>query len=594
MMAIAVGQETSKANGISPMRLVLTPRPHATECISGYLHRLSEANGYPSPTYITRPLKRSGKLIYLRLADPQFISDVAGVDIRVAERLCFRPENIKCRRTMRLLGRQLHVSEARMDIFRVCPLCVAAHGRHEAAWHLKMLEWCPTHRVRLLDRCEVCANDLVWNRPSVGKCGCGADLTIQGGREECPESLARLLAAVSAALYGDKATPQELLHLGSLDLYWICRLVTILCREVEELPSGQRDVESTLTHERLSQVADVLDNWPENFRGFLKRRYEQRMLEDRGDGEAFRRVFSWAFSSVGKNLRKRSAMFDFVREEVLRFGAQYLSRERLTRGDRVRVPVEVRWGSILEAASLAGIDPRTLSNRIKNGEVPHLQTCYQKRNRNVLVDLDWIRRWKVSRYRAVDPREAAEVLEISPSLLKALRAAGIFRAEFRTARPQGYAEEDVETFGLVLRELARLQSTDGSIGGIGDGGRTLRNTKSISERVEMLGALMAKYPGLWDGVVSDAVEGSVEIEVSGHLGIEVSRAASGDFLCELSNGYQFAATSVQELVQQLYSSGFSAADLSFASTGDHATDVGEQRRKEIGAALACIWSRGVR
>lgn len=37
--------------------LVLTPPPHLTECVSGYLHRLSMVNGYSNPTWIIEPYR---------------------------------------------------------------------------------------------------------------------------------------------------------------------------------------------------------------------------------------------------------------------------------------------------------------------------------------------------------------------------------------------------------------------------------------------------------------------------------------------------------------------------------------------------------
>lgn len=564
-------QNAPQHRDVSAGRLVLTPQPHLTECISGYLHTLSKANGYPSPTYITRALKRSGKLVYLRLVDPRFLRDVTGMDDKVAERLGFRPENIKCRRTMRLLGKELHVSEARMDVFRICPLCVADHGRHEAAWHLRMLDWCPVHRVRLLERCDRCDSELVWNRPGIGSCRCGADLTTQGGRELCPESLGRLLEALSQTLYsgrGGRPFPPELAYLQHLDLYWLSRLVTHLCREIEAIPSEHKCGPAELiTHERLVQVAEALDRWPDNFRAFLNRRYGPAMQSDSGDGARFRDFFHWVFVYLGKNIQEKRSSFYFIRDEVLRFGAQYLPRERLIRGDQTHLPVEVKWGSVLEAAALADMDPRTLASRIKAGEVPHVQSGFQKRNRNVLVDLDWIRKWKVSRYRSVDPRVAAEILEVTPALLKALRTMGVYRAEHRTLRVQGYAEEDVEAFSRVLKGLATLHSKDGTVGGIEDDGVSVRGTKSVEARARMLGRLVEKHPTLWDGGLAEPPLSRVGIEVDGHLEVEIVALEGGRFGYTCSNSAkQSEAATAQELVARLWSDGFSADDLTFRAT----------------------------
>ncbi|HZX77384.1 TniQ family protein [Lysobacter sp.] len=500
--------------------LVLTPAPHPTECISGYLHTLSTANGYDRPTRVICHLRRVGKLVHLRLADIDVIRDIAGVDKRTAERLCFRPEDPKSKKTMRLLGQEVYVDEARMDVFRICPACVRETGRHEAAWHLKVMDWCPIHRIRLLEQCEACDRPLGWNRPAVGRCSCGSDLTAQGRASTCSDTLARLLQAFRAVLYRNAAAPmpEALAHLKDLDLYALSRLVHVLCdqfweRDKRGIPLGPRR-----TAEHLEAVSVMLDDWPHNFRSFLVERYEEAILADRW-GDAFRSQLYWALTCLKKNMRKRRVQYEFLIDEVYHFGARYIPRERLVRGEKIRQPVASQWGSILEAASVAGMDPRTLARRIRAGDdIPILRADVHRANRYVLVDMDWARSWKVSRYAPVNVRHAAELLGVSVNVLEGLRKQGVFRTNHHTNRANGYSEEDIEAFSRVLQYLVERHSNDGTVGGLMADGVTLRTTKSVQLRIALLGGLIAKYPDIWGAATAvpdaESVDGQIAIETT--------------------------------------------------------------------------------
>lgn len=480
--------------------LVLTPPPRSTECLSGYLHSLAAANGYDRPTYVVSHLKRFRKLNDLRLVGTDDIRQLAGLDQSIAERLCMQPKKRGCRNTMRLLGQVLHVSEARMDVFRVCPLCVGETGRHEAAWHIRSMIWCPVHRIPMLETCETCGKKLAWNRPSVSCCRCGADLTVQGGRETCSESVGRLMAAFRWVLYRDRTVqgcPSELAHLESLDLYALNRLVTALCSQIGAKDGYSNECAGKVTAVTLEIVAEALDNWPFNFHVFLKEQYEDEIVADRW-GEAFRSRFYWAFEGLRRNLRGRGHLFGFLIDEIYRFGARYISRERLVRGSKLRVPVSFAWGSVLEAAAISGLDPRTMYKKIRNGEVPVLDRAGPWGPRSVLVDLDWIKRWKVSRYASVNPRIAALTLDLPQKLFLELRRAEVFPVMYRTSRENGCSEEDVEIYRRVLDRLVSSHSGDGTIGGIARAGVSIRSTKSLVLRVEMLRVLIALDPGLWE------------------------------------------------------------------------------------------------
>lgn len=568
------------------MRLVVTPTPLPTECVTGYLHTLCAANGYPKPSFpLVGLLQHSHKNGY-RQVTSQMLQAMTGMGEVAANRLCLEAPKRGSRTTVQLLGQEVHTSELRMDSFRICPLCIAEQGRHEAAWHLKLVNWCARHRIRLLEACACCGQALEWNRPSLRECRCGADLTAQRvDAPECSEALARLTTVMEFALYRRPdihPVPAQMSHLEHLTVYALSRLVFVL---VEQLPSvgvplvhGRRR-DSFVTMEQLEEVARILDDWPHTFQRHLTERYEAVVQADLF-GNGFRKAFYWALQTLD-NATKTSATseFAFLREQVYRFGAKYLPRERLVRGSRVQSPVSYLWGTILEAAAEVGMDPRTLAKRARSGEIPAIEADYQRRNRNLLIDMQWLRRWRVSRYAPVHVRDAAEITGISVSLLKAARRAGIYESRYHSRRVGSFSEEDVGYFSKALSSLAERYSVDGTPGGIVEGSVNLRTTKSVERRIDLLRRLKGRHPEMWPIMEEQTPRnaGAVEVEVSGHCPVIVGQGMDGGDspgLIAISDSKHWRgmlrAKSALRMVNMLVAQGVKQKDIAVVEAGDGA------------------------
>lgn len=380
--------------------LVLTPKPHPTECISGYLHQLSKANHYDKPSWVIEPYRNGCHADDYRRITPEVMQEIANLTPEEARRVCVRPDRTGDRTTLRLLGTELHSSHVDMRSFRICPCCVAEHDRHEAFWHLRLVEWCPIHQVRLLNRCRACSHTLRWNRPKLGRCNCGSDLTVQGSMERCDSCLSSLLFVFRRALYGndtENAVPSEMSHLLHMDLYRLIRMVEVLgealywqCRHTEKRTTHVANFQKHAVKIDLLEVAKILTPWPTSFQEALYTHFDKQ-LSEADARKSFRFAFPWAHFALGKNLKEHAGQLAFLREELARFGAAYWTR------DQVRRDAEpgglgqegFRWGSVPDAAGILGMDPRTLLKRIREGTVPVRESAIFKRNRNYQVDLNW-------------------------------------------------------------------------------------------------------------------------------------------------------------------------------------------------------------
>lgn len=395
---------------------------------------------------------------------------------------------------MRLVGIDLHVSHVDMKTFRICPQCVAEHGRHEAFWHLRMVHWCPIHRAPLLATCRACGVGLRWTRPGIGRCNCGADLTKQTSKDRCSEPLANLLLVVRAALYSDAQTsaarPQALAHLFHLDLYRLMRLLEtlegVVLRPTRHSALGKPPVKC----DGVTKVASILCDWPRAFQQFLEDQYGKE-LENDSSRRAFKITFPWAFWTLGRNLKAHADQLQFLRDEVIRFGACYWTREQLTRVTPkvALIRVSYEWGSIPEAASVMGIDPRTLLNRVREGLIPIKETGAHRKSRNYRVDMRWARSCNPP-VEGVPMRDAAKELGISTPLLSALRTQKVYQDNAITRRLHGYAMEDIADFKERLDRVIALHSGDGSIGGIMIDGRRFDSIGPSAIRAKILRRLI--------------------------------------------------------------------------------------------------------
>ncbi|OOW83414.1 hypothetical protein Xvtw_16475 [Xanthomonas campestris pv. vitiswoodrowii] len=392
--------------------------------------------------------------------------------------------------------------------------------------------------------------------------------------------MAHLIQALEALLYQRpeiRPFPWHMSHLMHLSVYALSRLIFVMA---EQLPATDvstvqgRRRERPITPNQLEEVAKALDDWPNGFQRFLTQYYANAVQED-VFGNGFRQAFHWAFSTLENAEASTGATeFGFLREQVYRFGGNYLPRERLARGDRVRMPIANSWGSVLEAAAEVGMDPRTLLKRVKAGEIPAIEADYRRRNRNLLVDMQWLRRWKISRYAPVHERDAAETVGVSVALLRALRKENIYESKFHSRRVGGFSEEDISAFAAILANLVARYSADGTPGGIALDGVNLRTSKSIEKRVALVRALKARHPELWprEETGNQGGESTVEVEVSGHSPVIVRRPSGYEGVGGLEALYPWGqvvtANSVLEMVLRLISDGFKPKDVALTRPGD--------------------------
>lgn len=151
---------------ISQAILPVKVLPAKFESSYSYLLRISEANGYPSPTWL------------LRLSStrhfPRFVS--FGETVRYFAQWVNLTEAEAAPLRFSILEKlvtAIHVPNQA----KICPHCLIQHKFADVIWQLAFASVCPYHNIKLIDYCPECTSRLIWRRPNLGHCQCGANLT---------------------------------------------------------------------------------------------------------------------------------------------------------------------------------------------------------------------------------------------------------------------------------------------------------------------------------------------------------------------------------------------------------------------------------
>ncbi len=262
-------------------RLLFRPDPVARESPRGYLCRVARAHRY---------------------SGPEWLADIAGIPPSALERedrakqlahtlrleltkwlqMSYAPIKGRGRFDRRsFLGQGIEAFQLNYNHPRICPCCLRGRPIWWAVWDLALVTACPMHRCLLIDWCSSCGKKLIWNRPAVHKCRCGADL-----RTATPEAANSTLLAINTAIYSAAAFRRRICEIelqrvsfppvmAELKLDSLLRLIRFLgsIQENGRLLRKQRrfslgDLKAAMQVD--TAAAPLLMDWPRSFREMLR------------------------------------------------------------------------------------------------------------------------------------------------------------------------------------------------------------------------------------------------------------------------------------------------------------------------------------
>lgn len=438
--------------------LVRTPRPIPCESPFGYLLRLSEANGYASPSTV---LEYAGFRFYQRIVkfmDMEKLSSVVGWPKSELYALSHAGARPSIKSLTKVMGHRLeNIGQAlRWDRSYICPACVLEQGYIDVFWDLQLALACPIHKCKPLMNCPSCRKSITWFRPGLLVCRCGCEL---GSAEPAGVSLeiSEVLSLVYAKLHGETllGRPNPLgFPLEDLDRTHFSSLLGIVTDLATRGEAGST-YRKPLTYSALHRAGTALANFPSEYHAFLRRiggGYRREASSQSSIKKQFKRfyepMFKYGYPSHDADFLKR----EFVNFGLTKWGHAIVDPRMLRKYRKAEVE-RPRFLSMSAYARNIGVRPITLRHWAERGLISFhtVNTPDQVRH---IVDTREIGLVKQSAGKMVNCREAAAYLGVPVAVLRSLRASGHFKLAHMPRYKRGYHEEDLKVFRRRLIECA--------------------------------------------------------------------------------------------------------------------------------------------
>lgn len=436
--------------------LVRTPRPFPTESLFGYILRVSEANGYDSPSLILSHTGYSGGSTMAVDLPLVRIEQILGFEPGALAPIAYVRSSCAGTKQFCLLGQpsdgRYRPTVLRRQAPALCPHCVHEKGFLDALWDIRLVVACPVHRCVLLESCPKCKQRLSWWRPSVLTCRCGANLA-HTRLAPVDSAITTLMSIVQHSLHRapvvDASNLAELpvQELAAVPLWNFFALLhkLSLYNQVSHGKEPETDIAYAAMH-----AAEVLENWPRGFYNFLDRLGKQNAARRPGItmNVRFRNFYSSLFKS-----RAYCPSYAFLREEYTRFGATEWGEGLVD----VRTPDlasdEKRYVSKAELARFLGVAKGSVDSWIRQGTLSVKKVAVGSRTRYI-ADTKQVTVSRRTEGKTFKDREAGKFLGLPVSVLKDLRKTGHYEVRYMPTRLDAFHEMDLRRFLTLLLDLA--------------------------------------------------------------------------------------------------------------------------------------------
>ena len=434
------------------MKLLITPKPEKDEGFISYLLRLTEANGYDTPSWI---LSLSGidymelqwKFTFVFSCSEGFkkfakltgnaLSDLIGLLYLPSP----SPKNIMCDGNYNFYGAFFNRSIIRPHCPKVCVKCLNESGYCRRIWDCSLVTVCPIHECLLIDTCPKCKRRLKAIRNRLGVCACGCDWSELPPdlRREHETVVSRRIYQFCGLLPLDHHSKERLNPLESLALQEFVVALTFIAGLDCEMswatgrPSKSIKLRNEDLHTHITKAFQVFENWPHNFHQLLDERSKGNVCFNPRDGKldtALKQEFGALFKRLYCDLR--DPQFDFLRDAF----AKYLNnrlKAQYEDGDRVSsLPAsdDAEYISVTEARRLLKLSHDSILDLVKTGEIAFAirnqdgTVCYLLR----LTDVETV---KIQFDQALGSRGLAKELGVDQTTINRLVQEGQLRRKSR-------------------------------------------------------------------------------------------------------------------------------------------------------------------
>jgi len=184
--------------------LAITPRAYEYESLKGFILRVSEENGYQSPSAIAKILGISRNIFGSGKSPTLDLEKILGLNQESLSRHSYLAPKSQPGSGFKLLEHELGSLYGNYQIRtspQICPICIKEDGHIDAFWDLSIANACPKHNVKSLTHCHKCSKKIEWFRPGLLTCKCGANY-LEATLEQATQSNAELMGILYAKFHG--------------------------------------------------------------------------------------------------------------------------------------------------------------------------------------------------------------------------------------------------------------------------------------------------------------------------------------------------------------------------------------------------------
>lgn len=431
--------------------LMRTPAYHPLESPLHYVLRLSEANGYYTPTVILHLAAPDEDWRVLAKWDCAHTNKVLPACRHTPPSFTYRWPSSTHRCDLSLLGKRILSRHLNAPRAGVCPECIRELGYAPAWWDLRYAIACPAHRHMLVYRCPTCDKRLLHLRRGLLTCSCGASLANTAMEEPSIESIwlmTLLKEKVEAPLESSEdGSAQRPLRPEDADLDTLCTIIRSVGEAEHQMSGAKGGATSPDSVPRwLPAVAVFLYDWPAGVHDFCAR--WQRYSASRSTKRSLRSMFPWAFEGLFKSRHKRRDRTLFVIDAVLRYVSSELPglAVDIRARDLRQLPQESHtYCGVTSAAERSSIPRHTVIRLIRRGDVQY-RTARRGSRTVYEIKAETAENLRIDYHPALLYRESSKLLGVTHALFRDLRRSGTLKKQHRTMIPTAIAICDLEEF----------------------------------------------------------------------------------------------------------------------------------------------------
>ena len=384
-------------------RLLRSGKPKDDESLMSYIIRLTEQNGYTSPTWIIKKAELASAIskhcsfVFGKPEQLRLLSNLTGSSISDLASAAY-PRVDKYFPTLQMFfDLAVNYYSIRLTYPKICSLCLSEDPYCRRIWDIAGVTTCPKHKCLLIDECPNCMRRITWVRNRVSVCPCEFDWREAEATpvEESEQALTyhmHQLCRLSTDNEAGKFPVNRILDRG-LTLQDVLSVLFFFVGQYRGMslttgkllhPVGKnKDL-----HVLFNKAYCVFEDWPNNFYTFLHSRIDHERilpLSQQRLKSPLYRDFGKFYVSVYKLLSAKQ--FDFIRNAFVgylverweRYGLGPLGQKKNT------TCLNSKYISKSDAARLLEINYRLIDEMVNSGK---LKTVTRSKGKKRLIFVD--------------------------------------------------------------------------------------------------------------------------------------------------------------------------------------------------------------